>query len=170
MSLLEQMVRQLRLRVDAMVTRAVVELVKDSLKTQRLQLTVLADEVVDDVEHMQPYGLSFVPPAGAEAIALAMSGSRSHTVAICVQHPDERPKSKQPREGGLYTKGQWRLFIDADGKVCVGADASDQHLVLGDLLVEILGQLTVPTAMGPSGTPINAVRFNELLSKHLVAR
>jgi phage baseplate assembly protein V len=120
----------MRGRVDAMVARAVLSRVNDALKTQRLQLTILDDETVDDVEHFQPYGLSFVPPAGAECIALAISGARSHTVAICAQHPEERPKSKPPRTGGLYTSGQWRVFIDADGVVHLGAEAGAEFVAL----------------------------------------
>ena len=63
---------RLRCRVNAMVCRCVVNLVNDSLRTQSLQLTIMADEVVPDVEHMQPYGLSFVPPVGSEGIALGV--------------------------------------------------------------------------------------------------
>jgi len=124
-------IRRLRFRLDAVVTRGVVELVNDRLKTQRVQLTILEGEVTPgDVEHMQPYGLSFAPPVGAECIALAPSGSRAHTVAICVQHPEERPKGAQPREGGLYTKGQWRLFIDQDGLVHLGAQKGASPVAL----------------------------------------
>jgi phage gp45-like len=166
---LGDMLRRTRTRVDVMITRGVVELVNDKLKTQRVQLTILGDDPIPNIEHMQPYGLSFTPPAGAEAIALAVSGSRSHTVAICVQHPEERPKNNPPRTGGLYTEGEWRLFVDAEGVVCVGAKDSAQHIPLGDLLVQHIKALTVPTAMGPSGTPINAAAFDQVLSPHKVA-
>lgn len=162
-------IRHLRFRLDAIVSRAVIELVNDSLKTQRLQLSILEGEVVDDVEHMQPYGLSFTPPAGAEAIALAPAGSRANTIAICAQLPTDRPKGAPPRAGGLYTKAAWRLYIDEAGIVTLGSDVSTEHAVLGDTLVKLLSQLSVPTAMGPSGTPINAAAFHTALSKHKVA-
>lgn len=162
--------RKLRFRVDAIVARAVIEYVDDALKTQRLQLTILEGEVEDDVEHLQPYGVSFTPPAGAECLALAPAGSRSNTVAICANMPGDRPRSAPPYAGGLYTKGAWRYYVDAEGVTCTGAETSDQHHLLGDLLVQLLEQLTVPTAMGPSGTPINAAAFKQALSKHKVGR
>lgn len=165
-----ELLRKLRVRVDAMVARAVIDRVNDALRTQRLQLSILADEVEDGVEHLQPYGLSFVPPAGAECIALAPGGYRSGTVAICAQLPGDRPTGGKPRTGGLYTKGAWRLFIDDAGIVCLGAETSAEHLVLGDTLVKLLGQLTVPTAMGPSGTPLNAAAFQQALSRHTVSK
>ncbi len=162
--------RKLRFRLDAVVSRAVIELVNDAMKTQRVQLSILEGEVEDDVEHMQPYGLSFTPPAGAEAIALAPAGSRANTVAICAQLPGDRPQGAPPRAGGLYTKGAWRLYIDPAGVVCLGAETSSEHLVLGDTLVKLIGQLTVPTAMGPSGTPLNAAAFAQALSRHTVSK
>lgn len=122
--------RRLRSRVNAMVARAVVNVVNDAMKTQRLQLTILDDETEDDVEHMQPYGLSFTPPAGSEAIALAVRGDRDHTIAICVQNPDERPQGNPARTGGLYTDGEWRLFIDQRGKVHLGAQEGDEEISL----------------------------------------
>lgn len=130
MTLLDRMLRELRQRMDTAITRAVIERVNDTLKTQRLQLTLLEGEVVDDVEHMQPYGLSFVPPDGAEALALAVGGMRGHTVAVCAQHPDERPKNGKPRTGGLYSKGEWRLFIDDQGRVHLGAELGTDYVAL----------------------------------------
>lgn len=128
------LLRELRGRVDAMVTRAVINLVNDRLKTQRVQLTILDDEVVNNVEHVQPYGLSFVPPAGAQAVALAIGGSRSYTVALCAEVPGERPQDANAREGGLYTSGQWRVFIGADGTVNLAAKEGADFVALDGLV------------------------------------
>jgi hypothetical protein len=170
LTLLKRLCRQLQARLDASIARAVVNLVNDRLKTQRVQLTILEGENEDHVEHLQPYGLSFVPPAGSEALALAVGGTRAHTVAVCVEHPDERPVGGDPRTGGLYTKGLYRFYIDADGVTCTGAMDSSQHHVAGDELVSALAQLTVPTSMGPSGTPLNAAAIKAALSRHKVEK
>jgi hypothetical protein len=142
-SALTEAMRKLRQRVDSMVSRAVVGAVNDGLKTQRLKLSVLADESVPAIEHMQPYGLSFVPPNGAEAIALAIGGARSHTVAICAQFPGERPTGSPPRTGGLYTDGEWRLFIDADGVVHGGAQSGADFVALAQKVLDELNDIRV---------------------------
>lgn len=128
---LDRFIREIRGRLDSMVTRAVINLVNDRLKTQRVQLTILEGEPVDDVEHLQPYGLSFMPPPGSEALALAVSGDRSHTVAICAGRPGDRPTSAKPGTGGLYTEGEWRLFIDPDGVLHLGAEVGSEEIGLG---------------------------------------
>lgn len=125
-----------------MIARAVIGRVNDALKTQRLQLSILKDETEDGVEHFQPYGVSFVPPEGAEAIALAIGGARSHTVAICAQHPDKRPKGGEPDTGGLYTgTGDWRVFVDADGVVHVGAQAGAEFIALATKVLTELNDI-----------------------------
>lgn len=127
------LLRQLRGRVDVMVSRAVIALVNDALKTQRVQLKILAGEVTDDkVEHFQPYGLSFVPPVGSEAVALAVGGSRGHTIAVCAQHPDHRPAGANATEGGLYSRGEWRVFVDEDGVVHIGAKSGASDIARAD--------------------------------------
>lgn len=62
------------------------------------------------------------------------------------------------------------IFIDAP-KIMLGKDAREP-LVLGDKLVQILGELidailqqTHPTGSGPSGTPINAAAFKIIKNK-----
>lgn len=134
-------IRLLRARLDAVIARAVISRVNDALKTQRLQLQILADETVDDVEHFQPYGLSFVPPVGSECIALGVAGARSHTIAICAQHPDQRPKDKGAKTGGLYTSGVWRLFIDANGIVHLGADSGAEFVALAQKVLNELNAI-----------------------------
>lgn len=53
------------------------------------------------------------------------------------------------------------------GNIRGGLEAAAQKMVLGDILKTVLEALTVPTAMGPSGTPINAASFSSFLSsKH----
>lgn len=48
--------------------------------------------------------------------------------------------------------------------VRIGDAAGVQPVVLGTFLKACLDALTVPTAMGPSGTPINAATFSTFLS------
>jgi phage baseplate assembly protein V len=139
--MIEDLYRRLRNRVDAMVTRAVINRVNDKLKTQRLQLTLLEGDVEDGVEHMQPFGLSFTPPNGAEAIALSVGGARSHTIALCANMPGQRPTDAPAGTGGLYTGGEWRLYIDEDGVVHVGAQSGAEFIALAQKVLDELNAI-----------------------------
>src|SRR5687768_8128760 len=100
-------------RVNGMVKRGVIRRVTDSTKVQSLQLSALDDETPDDVEHLQPFGVSFVPPAGAEVVALAVGGNSDHLFALGASSRAHRPTRRGgvhespvsigEGEGGLYT-------------------------------------------------------------------
>lgn len=127
--------RRLRTRVNGMILRAVINRVSDALLTQRVQLTVLDGEVEDDVEHLQPYGLSFVPPASAEMLALSVGGARGHMVGICANAPGVRPTGAAADTGGLYTSTGWKLFIDPTGVVHAGAETGSDFVAMAGLVL-----------------------------------
>jgi hypothetical protein len=66
---------------------------------------------------------------------------------------------------GSTTAGQ--IHITPTGDVLIGGALATQAMVLGNALTAWLAALTVPTAMGPSGVPINAGGLPAVLSvKH----
>jgi len=113
---LNQLARRLRLIVD----RAVVRIVTDSLGRQNLQVQSLADATNDDVERFQQYGFTSVPPAGSEAIILAVGGRRESLVAIAVEDKRCRPKGLDEGDVCLYHQdGQSMIILKAGGIIDV---------------------------------------------------
>lgn len=116
----------LRRGLAHLVTRAVVALVNDAAKMQSLQVSLLADEALDGVEHWQPYGYTFKPHAGAEALTLAVGGHRAHSVVIAVA--DRR----------------YRLTGLEDGEVAIYSDEGDKvHLKRGKVIEISTGTLNI---------------------------
>jgi phage baseplate assembly protein V len=115
-----------------MISMAVINRVNEALAVQRLQVTLVADEVVDDVDHVQPYGTSFNPPSGSEAIVLNVGGMASYPVAILSHKPGSRPTDADPGCGGLYVEAGWKLYIDSDGKLNLGAKAGASAVARAD--------------------------------------
>lgn len=111
-------------KAQLMVSRAVVNLVKEAAQMQGVQVTLLADEVADDVENFQAYGFTSSPLAGAEAIVVSVGGNRDHPVAIVIA--DRRTRFKGPSGTGMVPgevaaymeKGQ-RVHLKTDGSIAV---------------------------------------------------
>lgn len=146
-------------RVRLMVARGVVELVKDSTKLQSLQITVMADEVRDDVERFQQYGFSSVPAKEAECICVSVGGSHNHLVAISVDDRRYRPKDMEEQEVALYNSKGIKVFIDKDGIVNLGNKAASDALALASLVKSRLDTIqstfdshihTTTATIGPS--------------------
>lgn len=89
--------------IKSVLVRGTVALGDSMRKLQSIQLRLLAGEVKDQVEHLEPYGFTAAPLAGAEALAGFMDGDRSHGVVIVISDRRFRLQGLQPGEVALYT-------------------------------------------------------------------
>lgn len=112
-----------------MLARAVVQLVDDGKKLQRVQLGVLADETVDDAEHFQPYGFSSVPLPGAEAFVAFPGSDRGHPVILAVTDRRYRPVGGEPGEVVIYNHTGAMAILTKDGDWKVRAAPGREVLV-----------------------------------------
>ena len=96
------MFKQLKRKLQLLVSRAVVNIVTDSLRQQNLQINLLDGETADDVERFQNYGHTSVPPADSEAIVLSVGGKRQHLVAVVVDSKSSRLKDLKSGDSALY--------------------------------------------------------------------
>ena len=86
-----------------MIGRAVLTVVDADRMTQSIQVEALQDEVIDDFEHMEPYGFTSHPHPGAEAILAALGGMREHSVAVVVGDKRYRLTGLDEGEVAIYT-------------------------------------------------------------------
>ena len=100
---ISQMIKPLRNRVYTMITRAVIEAVKDGGNMQLVKLKLLAGETRDDVERFQNFGFSSNPPDGSEAVAVAVGGNRDHLIVIVVDDRQTRFKNIEKGEAVMFT-------------------------------------------------------------------
>jgi len=96
-------------RVMLSIGRAVVELINDATKMQSAQVSLLDDEVRDNVERFQNFGFTSVPEAGAEGVALSVAGNRDHVILVAVDDRRYRKLGLLTGESCVYDK--WGNFI-----------------------------------------------------------
>ncbi|WP_338664987.1 phage baseplate assembly protein V [Pararoseomonas sp. SCSIO 73927] len=99
----QRLIAPLRRRVMLAVGRAVLHAATDGQGLQKLQVTMLADETREDVDHVQTYGLATAPLAGAHVVVVCVGGSRDHPVAVAVEDPRFRPGGLGAGEVCLYS-------------------------------------------------------------------
>jgi phage baseplate assembly protein V len=121
--------RQVRL----LISRGVVELVNDSLKCQGLQVSLLADELRDNVERFEDYGMTSHPFTGSEVLYLSVGGNRSLGVAVRVLDRRYRPKSMGEGDVCLFTNNGERVYIESSGDIVnLGAKSAADFVALAD--------------------------------------
>lgn len=85
-----------------LISRCTVALASAGSKLQTLQIRMLAGEVKDSVEHLEPYGFTSHPHAGAEGVAVFPGGDRSHGVVVVVADRRYRLQGLKTGEVALY--------------------------------------------------------------------
>jgi hypothetical protein len=92
-----------------MIRRGVIErVVDDSGKAQRVQVHGVAKQLLDQIEHMQPYGLTSHPEPidgdgkGAECLLIDLGGTTYRVVAVASDRRS-RPRTCNPGDVVLYT-------------------------------------------------------------------
>lgn len=126
------MIAAMKQRIMSMVGRCIIAAVDDSRKVQSLQVEVTADELHDEAERFQNYGLSTNPIPGAEGIIVRIGGLASHGVIIVVDDRRYRLRNLEPGEVALYDDlGQVvhlkrdGILIKSENKVTVEAERVD---------------------------------------------
>lgn len=102
MNALDRLLKPIRRRLVLLLSWATGVQVKSTLGLQRMQLELLADELLDDVPYVEHYGMSGVPPSGFEAVTASMGGVRSRTLVLTAFHRQFRLKDLKQGEVALY--------------------------------------------------------------------
>lgn len=101
------------------ISRCTVALANAAGKLQSLQIRLLADEVKDDVEHLEPYGFTSCPHGGAEGVAVFPGGDRSHGVVVVIADRRFRLQNLKNGEVALYTDEGDKLHFQRGRKLLI---------------------------------------------------
>ncbi len=103
-----------------MLARGAVTLVNAAGKLQTLQVSLLADESKDTVDHLEPYGFTSNPPIGAEVLVCFIEGDRSHGVAIAAADRRYRIQNLNAGEVAIYDNAGHSIKFTSTGIVITG--------------------------------------------------
>lgn len=107
-------------RIANMLVRGTVVLANAASKMQQLQVTLLADEPAESLEHFEPYGYTSKPHKGAEVLAMFFDGDRSHGVVIVAADRRYRLKGLADGEVALHDDLGQKVHLTRAGIVIDG--------------------------------------------------
>lgn len=88
--------------ISNLLERAVIRTTTTMAKCQVLQISMPGGEGKSDIEHLEPYGFTSAPKAGAEAVAAYFDGDRSHGVVLVASDRRYRIKGLAAGEVAIY--------------------------------------------------------------------
>jgi phage baseplate assembly protein V len=121
---------------------------------QKVQARVLADEVLPNIDRVEPYGFSYRPKAGAQAYLLFPAGDRSYGVAILIGdkqynmeleagevalHDDEGNYVLIQREGHIEVNAAQKITLKAP-EIVLDGQVLATHSVTINQGLSVLGQ------------------------------
>lgn len=101
--ILEPMIRPLKQRIMMTIARGILESVKDDGGIQLVKVSLLKDEVRDNIERVQNFGFTSNPPKDSEVVAVFVGGNREHGFVIACDSRSKRIKGLDPGESAQYT-------------------------------------------------------------------
>lgn len=109
-----------RRRLQNLLARGTVLLSNAASKLQALQVRVLAGEILENLEHFEPYGFTSRPRPGAEVLTLSVDGDRSHTVVIVAADRRYRMQALEEGEVALHDDQDQSMHLTRSGIVIKG--------------------------------------------------
>lgn len=82
--------------------RGVLNLVKSGSDIQQVQVSGLADETIQDLELMQHFGFTSVPPSGTQAVVIPLGGKTTHGIIVATENGSFRVKNLKNGETAIY--------------------------------------------------------------------
>ena len=99
--------------------RGKLNLVKSADNIQKVQVSGLADETLQDVELMQQFGLTSMPPAGTQVVVLPMGGETTHSIVIATENGSFRVKNLKSGETAVYDESGSTIILK-QGRLKIG--------------------------------------------------
>lgn len=133
------LMQPLHRRVMLMVGRGTLNLTDDANGQQRMQVSLLAGETRENVDRVQPYGLSSHPAPGGTAIVVCVGGSRDHPIIIAVDEPRARPTGMAPGEVMIWSVAEQRILLRQDRGIEITTPDGAKIEISPDQVVNIEG-------------------------------
>jgi len=119
MSMVTELRRTMR-KIRRINQRGLVRRASYANNTRFLQMQVEGGQPLDNLEHLEPFGFTSHPVAGAEGLVLAFNGNGSHSVVFCV---GDRRYRMQVEEGevAIYNRHSDHVHLRDDRTIVAKA-------------------------------------------------
>lgn len=119
MDTLTRLLKNIQSRVLLMIGRGVLKAVSDNSNAQLCQVSLLDGELKSNVERIQDYGMTSVPPAGSLATVLFVGGDRSNGLIIAAENRKIRVNGLKSGEVAIYTDEGDEIYLKRGHEIAV---------------------------------------------------
>lgn len=135
---LNRYIAPLKRKILSMIGKALIEAVNDNTKLQTVKISLLKDELADEVDRVQNFGFTSNPPVNSEAVAISAGGDRGNMIVIVVDNSETRLTGLESGESAVYNAFETFIKLLKDKKIIiqgdnvfVGGETGSQPIPLG---------------------------------------
>jgi len=116
-------------RIQAMIGRAILSAVSDAGGMQVVKVSGLSGEVIDKLDHPQPFGFTANCPTGGQAVVAFVGGSRDQGIVLVVDHTAHRKKNLKAGESAVYSSQGTYVYLKEDGTIEIETNGSEVKIL-----------------------------------------
>jgi len=118
--LYDRLVAPLRRKIQLMISKAVLNSLDNSSPIPVLKAQTSKDEILDNIEYIEPYGFTSHPGKGAEVVVFCVGGNRELPVAVSVGQSGDRRSDLAEGEVAIYHKDGHAVVLRNNGDIEIG--------------------------------------------------
>lgn len=173
---LNRYIAPLKRKILSMIGKALIEAVNDNTKLQTVKISLLKDELADEVDRVQNFGFTSNPPVNSEAVAISAGGDRGNMIVIVVDNSETRLTGLESGESAIYNAFETFIKLLKDKKIIIqgdnifiGGETGSQPIPLGTNLKAYLDSFIteVWNVWVPTGIPADTTTLKTLVTTWL---
>lgn len=144
--------------------RGVLNVVKSNADIQQVQVSGLADETLQDVEYMQHFGLTSVPPAGSQVVVIPLGGKTTHGIVIATENGSYRVKGLKNGEVALYDSSGSTIILKNNRVIEVECDTFSvkaKNIKFSGEISQTNGDFSTSGEVSAKGTKLSTHKHTE---------
>jgi len=158
---LERWIAPWKRRILCMIGKCIISAVNDSREIQTTEIQYLSGKTIANVERLQEYGFTSVPPSDSEGAVLFLGGNQQHGIVVATDSSQYRLKGLPGgavalyNDSGDYVKLTYaKIEVHAD-EITLGDGSSFKRLMNEEMISPYNTHTHTDPASGSTGPPNN---------------
>jgi phage gp45-like len=140
---IEQYLDDVAVQSKNQMLRGTIESTDDSTGLQQHTVNGLYGEKFEKMQRWEQFGLSSMPPAGADCLIACMNGNRDSAQMIAAKSSGVRPQNSPAGSTTLYDNGGTTIQLDGSGNITITCSGNITFKTGGDMIAEVGGSITL---------------------------
>jgi phage baseplate assembly protein V len=156
----QALIKPLQSKMNQLMSRGKIEQINDTPPFQQFQVSYGENDVQNQVERIQNFGFTAVPPKDSECVSLFLGGQKEFPVILAADHRESRLTGLKEGESAQYNSDGSKIHLKLGGELEIDLTPGGKLKIdngtfeLVSLIVELAEQVAAIQVPPQTGGPI----------------